>query len=294
MVEDRLVPREALEAHHLFGQQRPVVAELDVPLARNLAESLVEGHGGRIVRRASSREVGEPLADRRRELEAVARAGRADDDAAAPLEDEALVGRGRVHARLGSRRLGLGQPVGVVRPGGDALDQLRVRLARHVRVGLLPGVVRADLQPVDRVVERVHVVRVAVGLERDDRRNRPAAGVRAEVAERLACGLDRQRLVEQLVDPGAGRHDDHVCVELVRADPLALAHVQLAAERGERLVGAGDPGLVLSDHERTFRHLDRKAPLGLLRVEPLPGDTAALERVGGALLERAHDLDQAV
>ena len=149
VVEDRLVPREALEAHHLFGQQRPVVAELDVPLARNVAESLVEGHGGRIVRRRFDREVGEPLADRRRELEAVAGARRADDDAAAPFEDEALVCRGRVHARLRPRRLGLGQPVGVVRPGGDALDQLRVRLARHVRVGLLPGVVRTDLEPVD-------------------------------------------------------------------------------------------------------------------------------------------------
>ena len=48
-----------------------------------------------------------PLADRRRELEAMARAGRADDDSAAALEHEALVGRGRVHARLGSRRLGI-------------------------------------------------------------------------------------------------------------------------------------------------------------------------------------------
>ena len=45
VVEDRLVAGEALEAHHLFGEERPVVAELDVTLARNVAEALVEGHG---------------------------------------------------------------------------------------------------------------------------------------------------------------------------------------------------------------------------------------------------------
>ena len=44
VVEDRLVAGEALEAHHLLGEERPVVAELDVTLARNVAEALVEGH----------------------------------------------------------------------------------------------------------------------------------------------------------------------------------------------------------------------------------------------------------
>ena len=44
VVEDRLVAGEALEAHDLLGQERAVVAELDVPLARNVAEALVEGH----------------------------------------------------------------------------------------------------------------------------------------------------------------------------------------------------------------------------------------------------------
>ena len=45
VVEDRLVAGEALEAHHLFGEERPVLAELHVPLARKVAETLVEGHG---------------------------------------------------------------------------------------------------------------------------------------------------------------------------------------------------------------------------------------------------------
>ena len=44
VVEDRLVPGEALEAHDLLGQQRPVVAELDVALARDVAEALVHRH----------------------------------------------------------------------------------------------------------------------------------------------------------------------------------------------------------------------------------------------------------
>jgi hypothetical protein len=48
VVEDRLVPDEALEAHDLLGQEGAVVAELDVPLARNAAEALVRRHTERI------------------------------------------------------------------------------------------------------------------------------------------------------------------------------------------------------------------------------------------------------
>src|SRR2546430_557301 len=44
VVEDRLVAREALEAHDLLGQARPVVAELDVALTGDLASDLVRGH----------------------------------------------------------------------------------------------------------------------------------------------------------------------------------------------------------------------------------------------------------
>src|SRR6187549_3253126 len=65
------------------------------------------GTGGRI--RAPGRpgggldrQRGEPLADCGRELEPVPGARRADHDPVAPLEDEALVGGGRVHAGLGS------------------------------------------------------------------------------------------------------------------------------------------------------------------------------------------------
>ena len=45
VVQDRLVPGEALEAHDLLGQEPPVLAEDDVALARKLPASLVEGHG---------------------------------------------------------------------------------------------------------------------------------------------------------------------------------------------------------------------------------------------------------
>jgi len=37
VVQDRLHPGEALQAHDLFGQERAVVPKLDVPLARNVA-----------------------------------------------------------------------------------------------------------------------------------------------------------------------------------------------------------------------------------------------------------------
>ena len=48
MVQDRLVPGEALEPHDLLGQERSVVPELDVALARDVAETLVGRHVGRI------------------------------------------------------------------------------------------------------------------------------------------------------------------------------------------------------------------------------------------------------
>ena len=44
MVQDRLVPGEPFETHDLLGQERPVLAELDMPLARKVAEALVERH----------------------------------------------------------------------------------------------------------------------------------------------------------------------------------------------------------------------------------------------------------
>jgi hypothetical protein len=48
VVQDRLHPGEALHAHDLLGQERAVVPELDVALARDVAEALVERHGERI------------------------------------------------------------------------------------------------------------------------------------------------------------------------------------------------------------------------------------------------------
>ena len=53
VVQDRLVAGEPLEPHHLLGEERAVVAKLDVALPRNVAETLVEGHGGRIIRAPS-------------------------------------------------------------------------------------------------------------------------------------------------------------------------------------------------------------------------------------------------
>ncbi len=54
MVQDRLEAGEALEAHHLFGEERPVVAGDDVTFPGQLAESLVKRHEWRISPRGSS------------------------------------------------------------------------------------------------------------------------------------------------------------------------------------------------------------------------------------------------
>ena len=50
VVEDRLVPGEALEAHDLLGQERAVLTELDVALARHAAEALIGRHVGKNTR----------------------------------------------------------------------------------------------------------------------------------------------------------------------------------------------------------------------------------------------------
>jgi hypothetical protein len=48
VIEDRLVADEPLQTHDLFGQQGAVLAELDVALALDAAETLIGGHGARI------------------------------------------------------------------------------------------------------------------------------------------------------------------------------------------------------------------------------------------------------
>ena len=47
VVEDRLVAGEPLEAHDLLGQKPAVIAELDVPFARNFPSDLIRGHGAK-------------------------------------------------------------------------------------------------------------------------------------------------------------------------------------------------------------------------------------------------------
>ena len=79
------------------------------------------------------RERREPLADQRRELEAVAAAGRADDDPPFSFEQELVVLPRRVHARLDPQgRPGAGEPP--LHPGRRPPRDLRVGPTRLVRV----------------------------------------------------------------------------------------------------------------------------------------------------------------
>src|SRR5436853_7912067 len=95
--------------------------------------------------RLGQREIGKPAADRGRELEAVARARRANHDATTPLEDEALVGRARVEARLGLDRAGIDVGEAPAHPRCDALDDRGIGLCVAVGVSLRARVMRAGL-----------------------------------------------------------------------------------------------------------------------------------------------------
>ena len=92
------------------------------------------------------RQRGERVADRGCELETVAGARRADDDAPVAFEHELLVRRIRVEARLCGQKVAgadVPRPRPLARPGSDA----RVRDALRVQVGDLARVVQTRLQP---------------------------------------------------------------------------------------------------------------------------------------------------
>jgi hypothetical protein len=140
--------------------------------------------------------------------------------------------------------VGLGEAIGIASPVRDLLDQARLRAAVFVRVDLRTCMVCADLQALDRVGERIHVVRVAAELERDERGNRSAV-LGPEVADRLARNLDRQRLFEQLIHPRTGSDDDDLGVEVIGVDAGLVADIEVAGKSLERLVCADDPGFRL-------------------------------------------------
>src|SRR3989442_5010645 len=101
-------------------------------LSRNCATKSLQALGadGSLLRQA-----GEGLADRRRELEAVAAARRAHDDSPVSLEDEALVRGGRVEARLGTDRYGVCGRTTAFDPPGQEPDGLLVGQGLFVRIG---------------------------------------------------------------------------------------------------------------------------------------------------------------
>jgi hypothetical protein len=74
------------------------------------------------------------------------------------LEHERLVFGVRVEARLHGGRLGVDVREAGLHPVDDAFDELRISVLRRIGVGLVPHVVRACLQPVYGVVQRVHRV----------------------------------------------------------------------------------------------------------------------------------------
>ena len=88
-------------------------------------------------------------------------------------------------------------------------DELGVGLAGIVGIDGRSGLVRARLQPVPRVAQRIHRLAGARAVV-DHRRHRP---VEVEVDDGLARDDDVE--VEQLLCPAAGGDDHDVGVELI-------------------------------------------------------------------------------
>ena len=108
-VGEALVEGEVAEVERVDGR---VFGHCDSQSCESQFSESIRSRGCESVQR----QPGEPAADRGRELEAVAGAGRADDDAAAPLEHERLVGGAGVDARLRTDRLRIGIRAGARAP----------------------------------------------------------------------------------------------------------------------------------------------------------------------------------
>src|SRR5437773_5640062 len=119
-------------------------------------------------------ELGKCLADRRRELEAVAAAGGADDVATVTLADEALVPHVRVDAGLGPDRGRVDSRQAAGYPLADRLDDVVVRSGVVVGgIGRLAGLVPPRLDSDARRGQRVELAAELV----DERRHRLALEV---------------------------------------------------------------------------------------------------------------------
>ena len=199
MVEDRLVAGEALEAHHLLGQERAVVAELDVPLARNVAEALVEGHGRRIPRpRGVSRRT--RRARRCRRTRRRSRRSRSPRAARAPGPASRSPGRRRVFAAASARAASQSNASVQLRLHRRAEQEREVAILRRREVG------RAPLDEPGPAADR------AVGADHRDqplRRVEPAAGPRDLAARRADRGRIRERERAGLVEDPDRRRLEH-------------------------------------------------------------------------------------
>src|SRR6185437_1082687 len=169
-------------------------ATADSPGGRRLAEVGRQGEAA-LGRRATTGQVGDDLPGQRRELGAVARARRADDEGPVPVQDEVLVhGRGVQAGNLaGRRRVQAGEPV------PDETDGPLPGFRTDDPVTVVPGcrpaaaVVRADLDrarhlAVDPGGQAVHDAVAVV----DERRPGPGRGPLGEV-EGLLLGHDQRR-----------------------------------------------------------------------------------------------------
>jgi heme-degrading monooxygenase HmoA len=159
VVEDRLVPDEALEAHDLLREERPVVAELNVALAREAPEPLVRGHGRRISSVRTNRLNGGGVIARIWHGWAV---GDDADAYEALVRDEILPGIHRIDGFLGFDLLRVDETDGEVEfvtvTFFESLDAVRAFAGEDYEAAVVPPEARRHLTRFDERVRHYRLV----------------------------------------------------------------------------------------------------------------------------------------
>jgi len=165
-----------------------------------------------------------------------------------------------MHVSVARLRIGVG--IGAGDPFGDALDQLRIGIARLVGIHRRPSVMRAGLETVQGVVERVHGVAARLGIQLHHRWEWVAPT--PKVRDRLPRRAYRQVRKEPR-DPWPGRHDDRLRVDVVKRRSRGLLCETRAVcnsavdESTMREICAHDPGLRLKEGRPAVGDAERPA-----------------------------------
>ena len=156
---------------------------------------------------------------------------------------------------------------------------------------------RTRLEPVHRIVQRVHRMPTGHRVELHDRRQ--GVAVALEVRDRLTRRVHGQ-IREEHRHPRPGRDDDRLRGQLVeRVDAGVLLQprsvcLRTVDERAMREIRTHDPGLGLEQRRPAIRHADGPALPGCFGRQQLVLRPRRVERVARALRRIVDELQQAV